>query len=162
MERQPDHKTDKIFLFVLFAVFTVCAFTMIMIGANVYQSTTEAMSRNYEKRIGLSYVTEKIRQWDQSGSISVGTFHEKQALIMEEKLHGRTYQTYLYCEKGGIRELMVRKDLKKEKLQGDMITQARDLKIQKKGRMYHILIVGKDGTKYKTCIYQRSQSQEDT
>lgn len=157
MERQGEHKAHKVFLFVLFAVFTICAFTMVMIGANVYQATTDSMSRNYEKRIGLSYVTEKIRQWDQSGKISVGTFHGRQALILEEVIHEKTYQTYLYCDKGAIRELMVREDIKKDKLQGEKIAEAKDLKIRKENGVYHIQMTGKDGDQYKTCIYQRSR-----
>lgn len=158
MERQGEHKADRIFVFVLFAVFTICAFTIVMIGTNVYQSTADAMSKNYEKRIALSYVTEKIRQWDETGNILVGTFHGKQALIMEEEISGKTYRTYLYCEKGAIRELMVRKDLKKEKLQGEEIVEARNLEIQKENQMYYIRVTGKDGNKYETCIYQRSQN----
>lgn len=158
METRTDHKADTIFIFVLFAVFTICAFTIVMIGAEVYQSTTKAMSRNYEKRIGLSYVSEKIRQWDQSGSISVGSFHGKQALILEEEIEGKAYQTFLYCEKGAIRELMVRRDIRKEKLQGEKIADAKAFQIQKKGQVYNILITGKDGNQYKTCIYQRSRN----
>lgn len=53
---------DKMFLILLFATFAVCAFTLIMVGANVYSHTASAMNDNYEKRIDISYVTEKIKQ----------------------------------------------------------------------------------------------------
>ena len=42
---------DKMFLILLFATFAVCAFTLIMVGANVYSHTASAMNDNYEKRI---------------------------------------------------------------------------------------------------------------
>ena len=59
MEKQ-RHMVDKMFLVILFATFAICAFSLIMVGANVYSSTSGAMNENYEKRIDVSYVTEKI------------------------------------------------------------------------------------------------------
>ena len=38
MERQ-RHMTDQMFLVILFAVFAVCAFSLSMIGANIYSHT---------------------------------------------------------------------------------------------------------------------------
>ena len=102
MERQ-KHMVDKMFLILLFATFAVCAFTLIMVGANVYSHTASAMNDNYEKRIDISYVTEKIKQWDEQNSISIGTFHNKTALIHTEVAAGRKYYTYIYQENGALR-----------------------------------------------------------
>ena len=54
--------TDQMFLVILFAVFAVCAFSLSMIGANIYSHTASVMNEDYEERIDISYVTEKIRQ----------------------------------------------------------------------------------------------------
>ena len=112
MERQ-RHMTDQMFLVILFAVFAVCAFSLSMIGANIYSHTASVMNEDYEERIDISYVTEKIRQWDEKDSIEIGSFHGRTALIHTERINGKKYNTYLYQEKGALRELMV-KDLEKD------------------------------------------------
>ena len=108
MERQ-RHMTDQMFLVILFAVFAVCAFSLSMIGANIYSHTASVMNEDYEERIDISYVTEKIRQWDEKDSIEIGSFHGRTALIHTEKINGKKYNTYLYQEKGALRELMVKR-----------------------------------------------------
>ena len=57
MERQ-RHMTDQMFLVILFAVFAVCAFSLSMIGANIYSHTASVMNEDYEERIDISYVTD--------------------------------------------------------------------------------------------------------
>ena len=90
MERQ-RHMTDQMFLVILFAVFAVCAFSLSMIGANIYSHTASVMNEDYEERIDISYVTEKIRQWDEKDSIEIGSFHGRTALIHTEKINGKKY-----------------------------------------------------------------------
>ena len=95
--------TDQMFPVILFAVFAVCAFSLSMIGANIYSHTASVMNEDYEERIDISYVTEKIRQWDEKDSIEIGSFHGRTALIHTEKINGKKYNTYLYQEKGALR-----------------------------------------------------------
>lgn len=157
MERQ-KHMTDKMFLIILFATFAICAFALIMIGANVYSHTASAMNMDYEKRIDISYVTEKIRQWDEKDSLEIGTFHEKTALIHKEKINGMQYLTYIYQEKGALRELMVREGLDTEKMQGEKIISAKGFTIRENNQMYEICIVRSDGEILKTCVYRHSKN----
>lgn len=156
MERQ-KHMVDKMFLIVLFATFAVCAFTLIMVGANVYSHTASAMNENYEKRIDISYITEKIKQWDEQNSISIGTFHNKTALIHTEMTAGKKYYTYIYQEKGALRELMIRDGLDMKKVQGEEIVPAKGFEIKEQNQMYDIRITGEDGVKYRTCVYRQSR-----
>lgn len=156
MERQ-KHMVDKMFLVILFATFAICAFVLIMVGANVYSHTASEMNKNYEKRIDISYVIEKIRQWDEQDHISIGNFHNKQALIHKETMNGREYLTYIYQEKGALRELMVRKGLNTEKMQGEKIISAKGFQIKENDQMYDIQITGADGQRYRTCVYRHSK-----
>ena len=157
MERQ-RHMTDKMFLVLLFAVFAVCAFSLIMIGANVYSHTVSVMNQDYEKRIDISYVTEKIRQWDEMDSIEVGTFHGRIALVHKEMIEGRTYNTYIYQEKSALRELMVREGLDTTTMQGEQIVAAKDFSVKETKQLYDIKIQGSDGKKYRTCVYRHSRN----
>lgn len=77
MERQ-RHMTDQMFLVILFAVFAVCAFSLSMIGANIYSHTASVMNEDYEERIDISYVTEKIRQWDKRTASRSAAFMDAQ------------------------------------------------------------------------------------
>ena len=156
MERQ-KHMVDKMFLIVLFATFAVCAFTLIMVGANVYSHTASAMNQNYEKRIDISYITEKIKQRDEQNSISIGTFHNKTALIHTEMTAGKKYYTYIYQENGALRELMIRDGLDTKKVQGEEIVPAKGFEIKEQNQMYDIRITGEDGVKYRTCVYRQSR-----
>lgn len=157
MERQ-RHMTDKMFLVILFAVFAICAFSLIMIGANVYSHTVSVMNQDYEKRIDISYVTEKIRQWDEKDSIEIGTFHDRPALIHKERIEGRNYDTYLYQEEGALRELMVREGLDTTMMHGEKIVEAKDFSISETKQLYDIKIQGSDGTIYRTCVYRHSRN----
>jgi len=56
LERQ-RHMTDQMFLVILFAVFAVCAFSLSMIGANIYSHIASVMNEDYEERIDISYVS---------------------------------------------------------------------------------------------------------
>ena len=73
MNRNParKHSTDILFVLVLFLVFTSSALAVILLGARVYQSTSSRMESNYNVRTALAYVSEKIRQNDESGAVSL-------------------------------------------------------------------------------------------
>lgn len=140
--------TDQMFLVILFAVFAVCAFSLSMIGANIYSHTASVMNEDYEERIDISYVTEKIRQWDEKDSIEIGSFHGRTALIHTEKINGKKYNTYLYQEKGALRELMVREGLDTTTMQGEKIVAVKDFSVIETKQLYHIKIQGSDGKIY--------------
>lgn len=157
MERQ-RHMTDQMFLVILFAVFAVCAFSLSMIGANIYSHTASVMNEDYEERIDISYVIEKIRQWDEKDSIEIGSFHGRTALIHTEKINGKKYNTYLYQEKGALRELMVREGLDTTTMQGEKIVAAKDFSVVETKQLYHIKIQGSDGKIYQNCVYRHSRN----
>lgn len=155
MEKR-NHMVDKMFLVILLATFAICAFSLIIVGANVYSRTASSMNQNYEKRIDISYITEKIRQWDEQNGIHIGTFHNKTALIHKEMINDKEYFTYIYQEDGALRELMVRKGLNTQKMQGEKIVSAKKFDLKEKKHIYDIKITGADGKIYRTCVYRRS------
>ncbi len=132
--------TDQMFLVILFAVFAVCAFSLSMIGANIYSHTASVMNEDYEERIDISYVTEKIRQWDERTASRSAAFMDAQPLIHTEKINGKKYNTYLYQEKGALRELMVREGLDTTTMQGEKIVAAKDFSVIETKQLYHIKI----------------------
>ena len=83
--------TDQMFLVILFAVFAVCAFSLSMIGANIYSHTASVMNEDYEERIDISYVTEKIRQWDEKDSIEYISLSREGCI---ERINGKRRSGY--------------------------------------------------------------------
>jgi len=110
-QRQENrHVIDVIFVLALFAIFAICALMLVSIGAGVYQKTVDDMNLNYNSRTVYSYVAEKIRQNDETDSVSVGTLADAPAVILSQVIDSLEYRTYLYSYDGYLCELFVSPD----------------------------------------------------
>lgn len=111
MKRKSEskHIVDVLFVLALFCLFAIYAVLLIIVGAKVYQKTIDGMEANFNTRTPYSYITEKIRQSDRSGAISVGKIEEYDALILTEEIQDRKYCTYIYAKDGYMKEFMTAK-----------------------------------------------------
>lgn len=100
-------KMDSVFVIALFTMFAITAFLLILIGAKQYQHTADAMDANYESRTISSYLTEKIRQNDNSGKAYISKLDGLDALAIETTQNDITYVTYIYYYKDALREIVV-------------------------------------------------------
>ena len=114
MKQEKTFIVDVLFVLALFGVFTISALMLVTVGADVYRHTVEDMSRNYETRTSVAYITEKIRQNDVSlpeqyseQSISIGTLSDCPALTLTQDINGELYCTYLYLHDGYLKELLM-------------------------------------------------------
>lgn len=111
MNRKSEkHVIDILFVIALFCIFALSAIFLISIGANVYSKIVSHMDANFDSRTSFAYVTEKIRQADENGNISVGELDGLPALIITSSSGESSYLTYLYAYEGHLMELMVRSD----------------------------------------------------
>ncbi len=115
MKRERDFIVDVLFVLALFGVFTISALALVSIGAGVYQNTVNDMSRNYDSRTAIAYLSEKVRKSDSllsdgSPAVTLGTLEEQPALILREELNDVRYCAYLYLHNGFLKELFVRED----------------------------------------------------
>lgn len=100
-----------ILVLVLFAVFTVCVLSVLLTGADSYQTLTKRDQASYDRRTAAQYITTKIRQNDSSHMLFVGDFEsvlprdQGNTLYLTEMVDGEEYCTRLYCHDGYIREL---------------------------------------------------------
>ena len=106
--KQKRHVMDLVFTLGLFAVFAILSMMIVASAAQAYQSTAARMENNYMMRTSVSYITEKISQHDQSGSISMSEVEGEPAIAMEEDVDGTSYTTYIYFYDGNIRELLMK------------------------------------------------------
>ena len=106
--RGQTHTTDLLFTLGLFCVFAAAAFILVMIGIQAYQTTVTNMQDTYSTRTALSYVAEKLRQYDTAGSVSLGEVEGHTALVLSDQLNGTTYYTYIFADEENLYELTVR------------------------------------------------------
>lgn len=110
-EKQQRHIIDIIFVLALFCLFALSAIFLITIGADIYGKTVDNMEGNFNTRTALAYVTEKVRQSDVEGQISIGEFNGMQALVITSRISDADYNTYIYEYEGHLKELMCRQDV---------------------------------------------------
>ena len=107
LDNRRSTKIDSVFVIALFTMFAVTAFLLILIGAKQYQHTADTMDTNYESRTISSYLTEKIRQSDSQGQISIVELENLSALALETVENDVTYITYIYYYDNALREIVV-------------------------------------------------------
>lgn len=109
--KQQKHIIDILFVLTLFGLFALSAIFLISVGANVYSKTVDHMDENFDTRTSLAYITEKIRQSDREGCITIGNLDGNDAIIITTHTDDTDYYTYLYQHDGYLKELMVREDI---------------------------------------------------
>ena len=107
LDNRRSTKIDSVFVIALFTMFAVTAFLLILIGAKQYQHTADTMDSNYESRTISSYLTEKIRQSDSQGKITIAELEGTPALALETVENDVTYITYIYYYENALREIVV-------------------------------------------------------
>lgn len=100
-------KIDTAFVSCLLLLFAVTSCILILIGAEQYHATTDAMNQNYEVRTTVSYLKEKIHQNDANAETETVYFAGGYALVLTNSIDGNTYSTYIYYYDGALRELSV-------------------------------------------------------
>lgn len=129
------HMVDMLFPIALFLVLAASSLFLVILAANVYRKSVAREECNYESRTCLSYVTEKIRQNDENGSVETSTFDGCPCLVLKQTLGGQSYVTYLYSYEGQLCELFIQEGISMHAADGQKILEVRDFNIteQEKG-----------------------------
>ena len=85
-----------VFILLLFLMIVIMSLMIILLGKNIYSSINEDRTNNYEKRVSLSYVANKIRQSDKENNIKIESLHGKNAVVINEKYDDEVYETWIY------------------------------------------------------------------
>ena len=124
------HMVDILFVLTLFFVFALSALTLVVLGANVYRSTVDHMDESFTDRTSYAYVTQKLRQNDEAGALSVGDFGGSSACIITQEINNTIYNTYIYAYDGYLCELLARADMDMGPEDGTRILELEDFKIE--------------------------------
>jgi len=111
MRRVRGQKIDTVFVLIIFCVFAISVLMVLMLGASIYQNVNDLTQEGHNERLVLSYIWTKVKNDDEAGRISVGSFHGYAALFFDEEFDGITYRTMIYHYDGWVYELFSEKDL---------------------------------------------------
>lgn len=164
MNRNParKHSTDILFVLVLFLVFTSSALAVILLGARVYQSTSSRMESNYNVRTALAYVSEKIRQNDESSAVSLCELDGIPALTLSQKLEDTSYVTYLYFQDGSLKELLTEASREVSAEQGTAIISLKSFSVRETDDGFYFIQAENDqGEALSLLIHPRSARTEE-
>ncbi len=99
-----------LFTLLLFLILTICSIFTITFGAKVYKNIDSRMNENFISTTALSYISNKVKQADESNAISVLTMDNTQILKIEQIFNETKYFTLIYFKDGNIKELFVSED----------------------------------------------------
>ena len=111
LEQKRNHTIDTVFVICLMLLFVLSALSVIAIGASIYKNNVGKMADNSSHRVACAYITEKVRQADNNGLVSIEEIFGENALVLSEEVGGTLYNTYIYDYDGELMELFARADM---------------------------------------------------
>lgn len=141
----------------LCCVFGVAALLSLTAGAGIYRQVAQRTEDAGERRVGLTYLSAKVRSFDEAGKVLTGTFGGGDALYLLQDIDGLTYETILYVHDGWLKELLCERGWELEPEDGQAITQARGLEaaLTEEG-LLRLAYTGGDGRTETAVLYVRS------
>lgn len=124
------HVIDMIFPIALFFVFISSCFIVLILSFHTYRKAVQLEQSNYQTRTALPYITQKIHQNDLIDSVSLQQIDQKDVLVLKSSYSQGKYTTYLYEDKGYLKELFISNQLEFDKDDGKKIMPASHLKMQ--------------------------------
>lgn len=95
---------DALFLLALFGVFLICALFIVLFGAKIYKNTVKSSEDSFIERTCYTYITEKIRQNDNSNGISIDNNGASSVITLTKTANDSNYVTYLFCDGNYLKE----------------------------------------------------------
>lgn len=159
--RSKEHFVDIVFTLSLFCVFAASALLVVLIGSNVYRSTAGQMAENNSSHTALSYISEKIRQADGIGDITITRLSGTDALALTDQYDGQDYITYIYEDQNELKELFAKADTSLSVESGQSITDITSLKMEEvREGLYHFTVSTEEGNGIDLYIHPRSDIKD--
>lgn len=95
---------DALFLLALFGVFLISALFIVLFGAKIYKNTVKSSDDSFLERTCYTYITEKLRQNDNSDGIEILSSDSGSIIRLIRTANEKQYATYLYCDEGYLKE----------------------------------------------------------
>lgn len=136
---------DALFLLALFGVFLICALFIVLFGAKIYKNTVKSSEDSFIERTCYTYITEKIRQNDNSKGVIIEDDAGGSVITLSKTVNDSNYVTYLYCDEGFLKEYTTSSANPLNKSAGTKIIELNELDAEKcSDNLYKFRLNGKD------------------
>lgn len=153
------HVIDLIFPIALFFVFAASALMVLLLSANIYSKNTNHAQADDERYTTLFYLSEKIRQNDTKGAISISTQEGIDCLTITADYSGIRYVTYIYEYDGMLKELFVQEGISASLSSGQNIMVSHGLTMEEIGTgIFQFTVQDADGQTSSLIATERSSS----
>lgn len=149
-----------IFIMLLYLIIAILSVMIIISGQNAYISINKHKENNFERRIPISYIANKIRQSDMKNMIRLEETAVGTALVLKEIIDDQHYETWIYCYEGGIYELFTDEDNEFSVDSGLKIMDVKNFSIEKlNSKLYKVRIDSDEGSAESVIALSTEQSQ---
>lgn len=134
----------------LLCLFIIGSLVLMNVGVHVYKNIVEHNAENFRLRTSLSYVTTKVRQFDQNGRIEVKEEDGVPMLCLKEELDSGSFTTMIYCYKGNLMELFHEDGLEYKLADGFEIMELDGFDVERTGN--RLLLTSKEGDENQSLV----------
>ena len=153
-----SHFFDTLFVTFLFFVFLLCALTVVAIGSSVYRASTTQMNELFYNKTATAYLSQKIRQNDVGGNITLVTFQNQEALQIRQVYNDNPYLTLIYVYQGQLMELFIREGVEASPEAGKAIMELQSLIMeQEEQNLLRFTITNERGNSDTFLVAKRSE-----
>ena len=99
--------------FLILGLFAVCILTVLLLGAETYESLSRRNQQGFEERTCVQHLATRVRQAESGSGITVDQVGGLDVLVLTETIEGESYRTWIYCYDGWLREYFTEADLEK-------------------------------------------------
>ncbi|KMZ54496.1 DUF4860 domain-containing protein [Dorea sp. D27] len=156
-QTRQKHMIDLVFPIALFFVFAASSLAVLLLAANLYSSTTGQIQANDQNRTCLSYISEKIRQNDSGGAVSIRDIEGTECLSLRGNYNGVACTTYIYEYDGFLKELFLNDGVDILLKNGKTIMEINSLDMDKAGTgLFEFTSTDRNGDEDSLIISERS------
>ncbi len=108
-----DNNTPKqfsihfILIMFLFLIIVMLSIIIISLGKNIYDKINIEREINYDLRVSLSYIANKVRQADREGAVCIKELNGNNAVVIKEKYDDTIYETWIYFYDNYLYEILI-------------------------------------------------------
>jgi len=149
-----SNSIGSFFILIVFSVFAICSLLLVVIGSNAYGSIVSKIEENNQTRASLNYITNKIRQNDESGAINVVSLEKLDVITIDQTILKEDYITYIYYFDGYLNELFLKSNSDFIPQDGTKIVSVSTFDVNKQDNMLYINVSGlhQNLIEYKLCL----------
>lgn len=107
MKNSKQFSFQFVFIMLLFLMIVILSVMIILLGKNIYENINEDRNTNYELRVSLSYIANKVRQADKENSVELRKLNDNYAVVINEVYDEEEYETWIYFYDNSIYEILI-------------------------------------------------------